>query len=349
MSSKGRNVINEIVGKSFQVYNRLPYALQRDKEQIVVFNTSTNTDNLGDFIIMNYCNKVLYELFGERKYIDISTHRIPSTDDEKMIRGTKYKFVCGTNILTSHIEQWWNWRLPIGLRGKLPYRNVILLGVGWGTYQDECSDYSKLIYRSLLNPSVMHSVRDQYTEEKLKAAGIKNVINTGCPTMWNLTSEFCSKIPRKKASDVITTITDYRRNIDCDNLMLEILARNYRKVYLWIQGKKDEEYLAMLKKPSNLIVIPRNLKLYEDRLNRGNVDYVGTRLHAGIFALNHKIRSIIIAVDNRAIEIAKDTNMPIILRDNISEMLENMIQDTFNTEIMINKGNIEFFKAQFGG
>lgn len=349
MSRIGRIIANEMVGRGFQQFNRIPFFLTRNKKQIVVFNTAVSTDNLGDYIIMRYCSPILHELFGERQYIDISTHRIPSKEEEKIVTEIKYKFVCGTNLLTSHIEQWWNWRLPDGFQGKLPYRNVILMGAGWGVYQDECSEYSRLIYRSLLNPSVLHSVRDQYTKDKLKAAGIKNVINTGCPTMWNLTPEFCRRIPREKSLDVITTITDYRRDITQDNLMLNILGRNYRTVYLWLQGKEDEEYLSNLQFPSNLKVIPRSLDKYEDILNQGGVDYVGTRLHAGIFALNHRIRSIIIAVDNRAIEIAKDTNLPIIQREDIDELLERSIQEPLNTEIKINLDNIQIFKAQFGG
>lgn len=347
MSEIVRNAANEVIGKGLQLYNRVPYTMRRDSNQIVVFNTSVSTDNLGDFIIMHYCNQALHEMFGERKYIDISTHQIPSAADEKIVIETKYKFVCGTNLLTSHIEQWWNWRLPDGLRGKLPYRNVILMGVGWGTYQDECSNYSKLIYRSLLNPSVLHSVRDQYTEEKLKAAGIKNVINTGCPTMWKLTPDYCAEIPYEKARKVVTTVTDYRQDITQDNLMLQILSRNYETVYLWLQGKYDGEYLKLLDIPANVVIIPRNLQAYVNYLVPGEIDYVGTRLHAGIFALNHKVRSIIIAVDNRAIEIAKDTNLTILRRENILFELEQKILSPKASAIRINTKNIQRFKAQF--
>ena len=48
-----------------------------------------------------------------------------------------------------------------------------------------------------------------------------------------------------------------------------------------------------------------------------NIDYVGTRLHAGIRALQHKKRTIIIGIDNRAIEKAKDFNLTVIDRKNI--------------------------------
>lgn len=347
MSEIVRNAANEVIGKGLQLYNRVPYTMRRDSNQIVVFNTSVSTDNLGDFIIMHYCNQALHEMFGERKYIDISTHQIPSAADEKIVIETKYKFVCGTNLLTSHIEQWWNWRLPDGLRGKLPYRNVILMGVGWGTYQDECSNYSKLIYRSLLNPSVLHSVRDQYTEEKLKAAGIKNVINTGCPTTWALTPEFCRNIPTWKAKDVVTTITDYRQNPERDNQMLEILSRNYDHIYLWLQGRHDAEYLQTLNIPANLTTIPASLEAYEAVLQKGGVDYIGTRLHAGIHALNYHLRSIIIVVDNRAAEMGKDINLPVIPRERIHEELEKYIMSKSSTEIRIKQRNIDRFMAQF--
>ena len=82
-------------------------------------------------------------------------------------------------------------------------------------------------------------------------------------------------------------------------------------------------------------------------LRKGCVDYVGTRLHAGIHALNHKIRCIILAVDNRATEMGRDVNLPVIQRDEISEKLEKKIQSDFATQIRINQENIDRFQAQF--
>lgn len=335
------------VVRGLAVSNRALYRMQRDNNELIVFNTALETDNLGDQIIMRYCDLAIKDIFGERLRTDISTHRVPSEDQEKKASRTKYKLVCGTNLLTSHIEYNWNWRLPDGIRAKRPYRNVILMGTGWGSYQDECSEYTKLVYQSLLNPVALHAVRDQYTADKLKNAGIKNVINTGCPTMWGLTPGFCREIPTKKAPDVITTITDYRRDPFRDNAMLDILGRNYRNVYLWIQGRRDEEYLNTLNRPEQLILVPRSLAAFEERLCRGEIDYVGTRLHAGIFALNHQIRSLIVAVDNRATEIARDTGLPIISADHVGDELETRITGEFATDIMIHEENIRRFKEQF--
>ena len=336
-----------VVGQGNRELNKLAFSMQKDNDKLIRFDTSLGTENLGDYIIMHYCNKILNELFPDHQSVHISTHLMPSPEQEKVVKQIKYKFVCGTNLLTSNIEHHWRWILPDGVRRKMNYRNVILLGVGWGEYQEACTDYSKMIYQTMLNPKMLHSVRDQYTLEKLQQAGFENVLNTGCPTTWALTLDFCRDIPAKKAKNVVATITDYRRDIEKDNELLAILSRNYDNIYLWLQGKHDEEYLKTLNVPGNLTTIPADLQAYESVLNKGNVDYVGTRLHAGIHALNHKIRSIILAVDNRATEMGKDVNLPVIQRSEIAEALEKKINSEFVTDIQIKQDNIESFKAQF--
>ncbi|MDO4397993.1 MAG: polysaccharide pyruvyl transferase family protein [Oscillospiraceae bacterium] len=336
-------------GSAAKFLNGFSGSVKNFDGEIIRFNPSKNTDNLGDFIIMHYCEKILDELFPKASFKDVSVHTVPTESEENAVKNADARFVCGTNLLTSHIEENWNWRLPDGFKRKRAYKNVILLGVGWKNYEDECSAYSKMIYKSMLNPCALHSVRDSYTEAALKKAGIKNVINTGCPTMWRLTPEFCKKIPQEKARDVITTVTDYRKDVESDNLMLEILGKSYETVYLWLQGRRDEEYLNELCLPKNLVIIPRDLKKYEERLEKGNADYVGTRLHAGIHALNYGIRSLVIAVDNRALEIARDTALPILKRDGIKTDLLPLITERRETPIRVNTENIEKFKNQFKG
>lgn len=334
-------------GVCIKTLNRITFPLQQDTNGMICFDPSIKTDNLGDQIIMYYCQKVLADLFPERRIIHIGTHSLPSREEQRLAKHTKYKIVCGTNLLTSHIEHHWRWILPDGIRQKMNYRNVILLGVGWGEYQDECSDYSWMVYRCMLNPNVLHSVRDRYTQEKLYQAGFENVINTGCPTTWALTPELCCDIPTQKAKNVVTTITDYRRDPQRDQTMLEILSRNYEHIDLWLQGRQDDEYLKTLKVPENLTTIPASLEAYETVLRKGGVDYVGTRLHAGIHALNHKVRSIILAVDNRATEMGRDVKLPVIQREQIEDELEDYINSDFKTEISIDQEKIECFKEQF--
>ena len=118
------------------------------------------------------------------------------------LRRTRQKIVCGTNILSPNFAEWSLWKMPNNLSG---YTNIIALGIGWGYYSNEISDKSKTVYRHIFSKKELHSVRDSYTEKKLKQIGINNVVNTGCPTMWALTPEASAAIPHGKAENVIIT------------------------------------------------------------------------------------------------------------------------------------------------
>jgi len=70
------------------------------------------------------------------------------------------------------------------------------------------------------------------TKRKLESIGIKNVLNTACPTMWTLTEEAQRKIPVRKARAVLTSITDYAFSPEQEKKMLEILPKEYEHVII---------------------------------------------------------------------------------------------------------------------
>ena len=78
-------------------------------------------------------------------------------------------------------------------------------------------------------------------------------------------------------------------------------------------------------------------------LGNSEIDYVGTRLHGGIRALQKGRRTIIIGIDNRAIEIEKNINFNIVNFENLSE-LENRINSKWETELNIDEANITKWK-----
>ncbi|KMW25705.1 hypothetical protein HMPREF0977_01568 [Clostridium sp. 1_1_41A1FAA] len=200
----------------------------------------------------------------------------------------------------------------------------------------------------MLSKDGIHSVRDSFTEQCLKDIGIKNVINTSCPTMWRLDEKLCSEIPQKKSKNVISTITDYSRDKENDSIMLDILIKNYESVSIWIQGQDDYEYLEELGYKGKLNVIPIGLERYDKFLKENNdIDYVGTRLHAGIRAMAYKCRSIVVSIDNRAEAISKDTGLPIIYREELKNKLEDMILSSFETKISLPNEKIDLWKRQF--
>jgi polysaccharide pyruvyl transferase WcaK-like protein len=128
--------------------------------------------------------------------------------------------------------------------------------------------------------------------------------------------------------------------------MLNILSKKYRKVFLWLQGVNDFNYAHLLNLPTNLELVNPNLEDYDTLLETQDIDYVGTRLHAGIRALQKKRRTIILAVDHRALEKKKDFNLTVLDRNDI-HLLEGMIDDTFKTDIQLPLENIQTWKNQF--
>lgn len=88
------------------------------------------------------------------------------------------------------------------------------------------------------------------------------------------------------------------------------------------------------------------LQAYDAILDMDEIEHVGTRLHAGIRAMQKKKRSIILAIDSRAKEMKKDINIPSVEREDI-EGLERKIRKSFSTDVKIPLDAIEKWKNQF--
>lgn len=303
-------------------------------------------NNMGDEIINDYISKQLNDIFGNTFYVRISTRDRISKRSANLINWSEYAFVCGTNLLASNVRKRKQWNISFvdSLRNN---KKFILFGTGWWQYQNNPDLYTSIVYKNILSHDITHSVRDSYSEEMLKKAGINNVVNTACPTMWGLTPDHCKKIPCEKAKNVITTLTDYMKNPESDMEFLRILKRLYDKIYIWLQSPMDFSYIQSLKLNFDVDIIEPGLIAYDKALQEIDADYVGTRLHGGIRALNFRHRSIIIGVDNRANEIAKDTNLVVVDRSAISEQLPAKIESAWSTEIHLPEENILLWKRQF--
>lgn len=312
----------------------------------IIFDTATGSSNLGDFIIMDSVNTLANELLENDFLLHIPTHLHIHPMDLPLLRKYELAWVGGTNLLKN--DQLWAAQWKIGWK-EVPFlkKKAVLLGVGWWQYQhEEPSAYTQWFYKNILSRDYLHAVRDQYTKQQLERMGIRNVINTGCPTVWGLTAAHCSQIPGTKQDIVVTTITDYLRDPQQDQKILQILTENYREVYVWIQGSKDENYVRSL--ASGLKTIAPKLAAFDRFLEENECDYVGTRLHAGIRALQKKRRAIIIGIDNRAVEMRKDIGLPVLERAKIQDLKEWIHADK-PTELQIDWASIAAWKGQFPG
>lgn len=313
--------------------------------KITLFDTSVCTENLGDFIIMDAVRDHLNEMFPDAMVLNTATHEKISKPTYRIVKHSDISFVGGTNLISSNMNSYNQWK--INLIDSFFLKGIILMGVGWWQYQKYANSYTRYLLKSVLNHDLLHSVRDSYAEMMLKKAGFGNVINTSCATMWRLNEDHCNLIPTTKGDTVVATLTDYNKDTKNDLALIKILNKSYKKVYIWPQGSGDIDYINQLGLSKLAEILPPKLESYNAILqNEESIDFVGTRLHAGVRALQNKRRTIILGIDNRAFEKAKDFNISVCPRDDLAK-LKLMIESSFSTDITLPNVNIERWKSQF--
>ena len=102
----------------------------------------------------------------------------------------------------------------------------------------------------------------------------------------------------------------------------------------------------MFENIEDIEIIPPSKDAYDKVLSRENIEYIGTRLHGGIYALRHKKRAIIISIDERASSISKDTGLLTIEKTNI-DGISSLINSEFETKLNLPFDEIERWKRQF--
>lgn len=325
-------------GKVFLKKNNIEKG-NRKYLDIGIINPSIGTSNLGDLIILDAVLAELRNHYPQDLFTNFPSQLGTDFMAKELMGKKDCLFVSGTNLLMSNMNKHSQWKIDPG--HKIFLRNkVILTGVGWWQYQNKPNSYTQDLYKTILSENSYQSVRDSYTAEMLKSIGIENVVNTTCPTLWNVTPEHCQKVPVHKSPKVVTTMTFYKANAEKDRLLLDMLVDNYEKTYLWVQGLEDIEYMKKIFPRYNKVeLVAPTMEAYNDILMDPEIEYLGTRLHAGIRALQYGKRTQIVAVDNRAIEIGKDTNLNVISRDNVEQALD-FIQDKYVTKVVLPIDNI---------
>lgn len=332
-----------------------------DKNKVALFDPSLWTNegersiNLGDVIIHEAVDKYLKIIFSGSEFTRLSSHRLPSGKLLEEVQKSSFVFFGGTNALSSDLKKYNQWKLPVPNRLVWPFmfpvNDVILMGVGWWQYQDSPTEYTRAFYKRALSHKYVHSVRDSYTEQKLRQLGFDNIVNTGCPTMWELNG--LDVAARKGGTEnCLFTLTDYMKNPGADDKVIEEILAGYKgRIFFFPQGSQDLEYIASLgsyqKHSRRITVINRTFEDYVATLTENDVDYIGTRLHAGIKALQLKKNVLILSVDNRAAEISKDTGLPVVSRDEIEKISLWIGGKKMFNEIRMPEGAIEQWKKQF--
>jgi polysaccharide pyruvyl transferase WcaK-like protein len=310
--------------------------------RIFLLDTWVNDTNLGNRIIMDAIERQMRWVFpGDFVYHATAFERIrvarPAVETADVV------LLAGTNMISADMDRTGAWALT--LRDAIWLRDVVLMGVGWWQYQaQKANAYTRVLLHRLLSSRWQHSVRDGYTERRMRALGF-DAINTGCPTTWELTPEHCAAIPLSRSATALVTLTEYHKNPQRDRRMIEQVLERYDDVLFWPQQYGDLPYLRELTQ-ADLRVLEPSLLALDEALERENLDYVGTRLHAGIRALQQRRRGIIVGVDNRGIEMGADLHLPVIGGEHI-ERLGDWIDADWPTDVRLPVAAIERWCSQF--
>ena len=329
-----------------------------NRKNIAIFDTALGTSNVGDEIILDAIQRHMKDIFQGHFSLRLATHVNNFSCKQMLHRNSKiryfqdadWKFICGTNLIAQTRfgkinSQWQLYPSNLSI-----YKNCILIGAGTTEQTERPDFYARYLYGKVLSKEYVHSVRDELTKRVVESLGCK-AINTGCPTLWELTPEHCARIPTRKADNCVCSVSGYKNQIDekRDLAMLRILRRNYGRLYAWIQTTDDEVYLESLEASAGLEPAERiySLGKFREVLRGGNTDYVGTRLHGGVFALQNVCRSLIIGIDHRAEGFRATNNLPVLSREKVESELEDRLNSAFATEILIPSDAIAAFQSQF--
>lgn len=302
-----------------------------------------NDINFGDHVISRSVRSVLKERCELNFSVALPSVRRLAKDELASMMSCDLVVVGGTNLLSSNMLFYRQWKLSISEFSRL--RNVVLMGVGWWQYQGAPGLLTRRLLRKMLHKDYLHSVRDEYTRRKLLSIGIENVVNTSCPSLWDLTDESFKDVPCRKAQSVVFTLTCYNKVPRYDFELYRTLKSNYERVYFWPQGNYDRVYAEGL--GLEVEFLDDGLDSFDRLLDDcPELDYVGTRLHGGVHALRRGRRALILGVDNRAVEIGKDIFLQVIDRSDM-HAIGRWIGGSESVRLSLPRENIDRWVAQF--
>lgn len=321
-------------------------------KKIILFDTSSGSANLGDYIIFEAIERELAFLLQKFFCVRLSTHQPLARTMSNILpifiknecKKADYKFLCGTNLFVDNLMHP-NASWSVNAVDYLRYEGCIAVGCGMQGRGRKVNGYSRHLYKKMLSHSAIHSVRDERTANFLSDMGVK-VLNTGCPSVWQLNQgDIDAAYAKPPSPAVIFTLTDYNRDPKEDVWLVDQLRSRYERVLLWPQGSGDYEYAKSLEILPQVELISPNLAAYQRTLE-GDVDYIGTRLHGGIAALCAGRRALIVAVDHRATDMGATCGLPVVRRGDHSSITATT--DALCTpKLTIPRTAIQKWKAQF--
>lgn len=251
---------------------------------LAFINPSISTRNIGDIFIEDAAKRIL--VYDPANSVDIDP-RQPLTDEQiDRINATDAAVIVGTNLWYRNLTQRSGWRISLEQlrRIRVP---VIPLGVGTTRHagDDNGFDPDALVHlRRVHDSCTMASVRDQRTAEALCQNGIRNVMMTGCPTLYRrLEPRWWLRMRPELRQATVTVRLGQRSNVW---RLLRLLKARGLSVVVAAQQVKDHfirSWLPWRPRPA-ITLFERRLEPYLE-LAESSVGAIGCRLHGNMLQL----------------------------------------------------------------
>lgn len=146
--------------------------------------------NIGDFLIAEKAKQVISRITGEHDFLQIDRW-LPFDDRLEMVNATRAVVICGGPAYTSGF---YPKTVPLVSDLKRITVPIIPIGIGLGGMHPHALPSFRFSRESLEAIRYLHGtcrlsgVRDRVTLEKLRQAGIDNVVVSGCPVLYDFES-----------------------------------------------------------------------------------------------------------------------------------------------------------------
>lgn len=183
-------------------------------KSLAFINPRLTTTNVGDLFIEDSAKRLLK--FDPAASIDIDPRRPLTRFEIEQINRTEAAVIVGTNLWYRALPRPGRWCLTAE---QLKQIRVPIIPLGMGTtrhagedngFEAETLEQLRIIH----DRCALASVRDQRTAEALAEAGIKNVVLTGCPTLYrSLRPDWQLRWRPERRRVVVTVRYGQRRNV----------------------------------------------------------------------------------------------------------------------------------------
>jgi hypothetical protein len=273
--------------------------------------------NVGDFLIFNKAKELITHFLKPSKTVEYRR-----TDDFRdyvdSINNTDALFICGgpgyRKLFYPYVYKFLEYYDEI-TTPVIPY------GLGWQGLprylpkRFKFSPMSEVYIRRIHEKIPVSTTRDEITKEVVGRIGVNNVINTGCPTLFEF-DKMANSQPFHKPTSIENLVVSmaqdphlHEQNVDLLRALAELFpdANKYALFHRGIGAdeqttKSEGEVLRRLVSKSSdagFEIIDLSYDLNQMQLYKDSDIHVGYRVHGHAFSVSHRIPTFLLWEDGR--------------------------------------------------